>query len=181
MSNQISNGNCPEYTNIPIKGFKIQGLEVSLDPDSLPGANGVAPGPDNTHLVSRGGQLAWDPVAPGGDGVNYSFEEQWTGKLWVDGKKIYQKTVSIEGFPNNSQRTYPHGIEGMEDLVSCSGVMKTKLHGFFPLPRASGANYPIQLSVDTSSVLIVTFTSSSDQEYPQATALITIQYTCTDR
>ena len=30
----------------------------------------------------------------GGGGINYSTEEQDTGLLWVDGRKIYQKTYS---------------------------------------------------------------------------------------
>lgn len=31
--------------------------------------------------------------------INYSLEEQYTGQKWIDGKKIYQKTLKIDKLP----------------------------------------------------------------------------------
>ncbi len=46
----------------------------------------------------------------------YSTEEQWTGQKWIDGSKIYHKTVSFPvattGFGNRS-----HSIANIENVV----------------------------------------------------------------
>ena len=34
-------------------------------------------------------------------GIDYSTEEQWTGLRWIDGKKIYQKTI-VDTVPTTS-------------------------------------------------------------------------------
>ena len=181
MSNtQNPNCNCPDLSFVPLKGLRIEGIEVALDPNSFPGGSGVEPGPDNTHLVSRDGSLAWDPIAPGGDGVNYSTEEQWTGKLWTDGKKLYQKTVFTEGLVNKGTKFFPHDITAIEDVVACSGMMKAS-YGYLPLPRAHADEFPIQVTITKTEVLLKTFSARADQEYPLAKVWLTILYTCTDR
>lgn len=37
MSRKISDCPCPEHTFVPIKGVKLEGFEVALDTESLPG------------------------------------------------------------------------------------------------------------------------------------------------
>lgn len=175
MSDQNSNCPCPdEFTMLP-----IQGIGLAVKTSSLPGGSGVEPGPDNTHLVSRGGALAWDPIAPGGDGVNYSYEEQWTGKLWVDGKKVYQKVVFLDGLPNKAVRYYPHDITNLEHVVSLSGIFIEAPNSFGVLPRSALSNYNIMLRANTDSIGISTYSTADN--YAQAKAYVTIQYTCTDR
>ena len=41
------------------------------------------------HKTANGGKV----VGQNGGGFSYSTEEQWTGEYWIDGKKIYQKTI----------------------------------------------------------------------------------------
>ena len=180
MNEQHPHCVCPECTDLTVKGLKLDGLKISIDPNSLPGGSGVEPGPDNTHLVSRDGNLAWDPIAPGGDGVNYSTEEQWTGKLWVDGKKIYQKTILITEIPNNTGRSYPHGIEGIEEVVNTAAHMR-RPDFWISLPNANAAKYVVALDIHTKDIFIQTFTADAEQNYANATASVTLQYTCIDR
>ena len=181
MSEQHSNCPCPEQRFIPINGFKVEGLSVALDADSLPG--GVEPGPDNTHLVSRDGALAWDPIAPGADGVSYSTEEQWTGKLWIDGKKIYQKTVDCGPMPNQTTTYVDTNVSSIETLVALWGMCLNDSYAL-TLPRTSPVaahqadvlckidDDPARLRFDISYLpAFANFTRS----------FITIQYTCSDR
>ena len=45
----------------------------------------------------------------------YSLEEQWTGDYWLDGRKIYTKTVAVNF--NDGPNTTPHGIENFGTLI----------------------------------------------------------------
>ena len=129
-----------------------------------------------THLVSRGGQLAWDPIALGGDSVNYSTEEQWTGKLWIDGKKIYQTTVLADGLPNSTFRDYPHGILNVEEIVGVEGFFSHSGR-MYPLP--SVGIHPSEVSLVVSAE---TFTIWTYRKYTETIkVVVTLRYTCTDR
>jgi hypothetical protein len=48
-------------------------------------------------LTSSAWNNMWNNIKYLWEFVNssYSLEEQWTGKYWIDGKKIYQKTINI--------------------------------------------------------------------------------------
>lgn len=56
-----------------------------------------------------------------GIGVDYSTEEQWSGHKWLDGKKIYQKTVIA---PNRvgSADSFPHGIPNVDKVIDFKAV-----------------------------------------------------------
>ena len=49
--------------------------------------------------------------------LNFSLSETYTGKLWIDGKKIYEKTINIGTLPNN-------GNSGVKNVLSLSGLPK---------------------------------------------------------
>ena len=53
------------------------------------------------------------------DTLNYSTEEQYTGKHWIDGKKIYQKTYYI-GDMSNSEIRIDSGIV-VDRIINISG------------------------------------------------------------
>lgn len=52
-------------------------------------------------------------------GSNYSTEEQVVG-TWIDGKPIYQKTVSCGNFQSQTTRTIPHGISNLDKVIQTS-------------------------------------------------------------
>lgn len=53
-----------------------------------------------------------DPSKP-----NYSLTEQFTGLTWVDGRKIYQKTIHLEDILANSYELYSTGLTGVGTVV----------------------------------------------------------------
>lgn len=54
---------CPTLTMLPVRGFGL-----AVDASSL-GGQGIAPGPDNTHLVTRNGVLVWESFGQGDMGL----------------------------------------------------------------------------------------------------------------
>lgn len=72
---------------------------------------------------------------------NYSTEETFTGKYWIDGKKIYRKVVKYTA-PNTIGATgtttninIPHSISNFNELI----FIKAK-RGNNPLPSIGGWN-----------------------------------------
>ena len=61
---------------------------------------------------------AGDTIIPVVDWLeDYSTSEVDTGRLWVDGKHIYKKSVSIGSMPNNTQVSKAHGISNFSQLI----------------------------------------------------------------
>lgn len=52
----------------------------------------------------------------------YSTDEQRVG-IWIDGKPIYQKTVSAGTFPNKTTKVLAHGINNVERFVFIFSIM----------------------------------------------------------
>ena len=102
-----------------------------------------------------------------------------TGRYWVDGKKVYQKTVYIEGFVNNGIRTCPHDIEQLQQIVDIAGIWGQANNQYQSLPRVSAGTSIVALTATNEIVSVKTYISEA--AYAQAKAWVTLQYTCTDR
>lgn len=61
----------------------------------------------------------------------YSTEEQWTGKYWIDGKKIYEKVIYGTSAAINNSVNLPIGVF-VETFAGCYGYA-----------NLSGAIYPL--------------------------------------
>ena len=115
--------------------------------------------------------------------IDYSTEEQWTGKRWIDGKKIYQKTIVYSNpLPSTvAQVDIPHTIQSMGVMVDIAGTSTNDNTG--AQISINGGTYSAQVrcyTVITSSVpSIRLWVSSNLSEYTMT--YITLQYTCTDR
>ena len=57
------------------------------------------------------------PITPDLNKPNYSLTEQFTGITWVDGRKIYQKTIRLEDILANSYELYSTGLTGVGTVV----------------------------------------------------------------
>ena len=70
----------------------------------------------------------------------YSSQEQWTGNYWIDGKKIYIKTIDtgeIVGITANQNKTVPHGIEDLDMVIDITSIAwNTGVYNFWKLPSA---------------------------------------------
>lgn len=90
---------------------------------SAAGVHGLVPSPqagDNEKYLTGAG--TWEAPQVSG-GVDYSLSEQDTGLKWIDGKAIYQKTISFVvvggGYVSN-----PTGITGIDTLIKHEGIGK---------------------------------------------------------
>ena len=90
--------------------------------------------------------------------VNYSFEEQPTGDLWVDGKAVYRKIVNVGSLPAKGSKTTAHGISGLQTLISFGGVAFNAAGTRIALPHAHTAA-PVNVLVDATGIKITTVSS----------------------
>lgn len=89
-----------------LKRCKVNGSTLTLYASSKPsstfyiwveGVNGTGSGDIVGNVIQPNGDVS-------GGGINYSTTEQDTGLTWIDGKKIYQKTVDFGALPNNDTK-----------------------------------------------------------------------------
>lgn len=70
---------------------------------------------------------------------NYSLSEVDTGFTWIDGKKIYKKTVNFGSLPNASLKSVNHNISNFGYLVDYCGTATDGSTLFIlPSPRGGG-------------------------------------------
>ena len=154
----MSQTNCPSTVpsvSVPVKGIRIKLAESAFE--------GLIPDPPQTV-------------------IDYSAEEQFTGAHWVDGKKIYRKTVYC-GTLEQSQGTTSTGIEGLDRVIS----FKATSRGFYepassvehlPIPCVgTHPDYNISVWLQNNSIIYDT-NQASRAGYD---LYVTLEYTRTDR
>ena len=105
--------------------------------------------------------------------VNFSTGEQDTGLKWVDGKKIYRKTINTGALVNNGTKTVAHGIPSFSMLVQAYGWASNGTQ-YLALPWAGSS--PAGIFVDATNVNV-----SYGGTATNGSSSVTIFYTCTDR
>ena len=105
-----------------------------------------------------------------GTGNDYSTNEQVIG-TWIDGRKLYQKTVATGALPNNTTKSIAHGVSNIEKVVNAFGYFKKstlETSMFFNHPYTSFIN----VTVDFTNIIIKSNTNVTtyDESY------VTIQY-----
>lgn len=70
-----------------------------------------------------------DSKMTSGSSFTYSTSERWTGDYWIDGKKIYCKTVSLGAMPNNTTKYVAHGVTNIDRFIKIDGVAKASSNG----------------------------------------------------
>jgi hypothetical protein len=111
---------------------------------------------------------------------SYSFEEQWTGNYWIDGKKIYKKTIYIESLPDNTNLYVYHNIINIKNVVKANGFWfdGDGVWAYFPIPYVNPQNHSSDVSIVIYSDKIDFITA---RNRIISYAYITLEYTCTDR
>jgi len=111
--------------------------------------------------------------------MKYSTEEQIVGE-WIDGKPIYQKTVSGT-FPNTTAGTYNAKniatILNVDNVVNIMGWFKTAMSSFVTLPWTSSMGYISKATFEKAQNAVFLQTNASDMS--TIVAYITLQYTKT--
>ena len=115
----------------------------------------------------------------GGSLDSYSLNETYTGSTWIDGKKIYKRTISVGTIPNAGQTTF--------DISSWNIDIPIKLEGFCyapssksmrPLPNI-GANPvdSVRVDINNGNLLRVTTPSGASGWNVYTYSYVTIYYT----
>ena len=78
--------------------------------------------------------------------IDYSFQEQNTGQKWIDGKNIYQLTISIPTYPSNdfTISLADYNIDQVVDLISTAKSYYTYDGGIHWDDRRFVGNYSTQ-------------------------------------
>lgn len=157
----IKKGNQLTFTD----DFKAGG-GGTLEPATAETLGGVKVG--NGLNVTSDGMLS---VA----GVDYSTNEQLTGRKDIDGKNIYSKSFTVESLPNTTDLGFNHGITNIHRLVKLYGTAQNAdKTSFFPLPYVAQENFAgcIKLSMNTNQISIW---AGSDRR--NLSAIVTVEYT----
>jgi hypothetical protein len=104
--------------------------------------------------------------------LKYSTDEINTGKKWIDGKPIYQKTINCGELPNSTNKQIPHGITNLDTLIRMSGCANSNNSVYITLPL-SGV-HPADIYINTSNLII--FTTDNRAGYY---GYVTVEYTKT--
>lgn len=113
-----------------------------------------------------------------GQGVevnNFSTDEKVIG-TWIDGKPLYQKTVSCGALPNASSKEVSHNITNLNKIVSANGFCDNG-STFMPLPYIHDQNVGNQVGIicnTTKVILLSRGTNMGDYN-----GYVTLQYTKT--
>ena len=109
--------------------------------------------------------------------VEYSTNEKLVG-YWIDGKAIYEKTVSIAPLPTASAtKEVAHGISNLGEIISISGFARNPSTNVrIPLPFASSGVSGISVAVvNNTSIQVAPGTDRSSFTI----AYVTLRYTNT--
>ena len=104
----------------------------------------------------------------------YSTTETLTDKIWYDGKPIWRKIIDFGAMPNATTKQVPHGITGITNIVSVTGIATGTGGDCYPLPRAhQTTQYIVDLFADKTTYVSM----GTGFNYSTYTAKITLEYT----
>lgn len=75
---------------------------------------------------------------------HYSTEETFTGKYWIDGKKIYRKVISVSNMEISSAASISTGITNLNELISLNGIYTN---------ISAGTKTPYPMTQNTGTIL----------------------------
>lgn len=120
-------------------------------------------------------------IAENGGGENskpfiYSETERVVGE-WIDGKPLYQKTISCGSLPNATTKTVAHGISNIDVIVYGTGYANSTNTGqFFFLPFVNdGVTGESQVMMFATSSDIILRTSVDRSMFDSC--FVTLRYT----
>lgn len=160
--------------------FAIGTNSVSSDKNSLYLANQATTTTfDNATVYAT---IRYTKTTDAANSFKYGFENDYSTSekivgTWVNGKPIYQKTISCGNLPNNSSKTVAHGVSNLDSVINITGYtyilggasMTTKYYTLIPNHSPS-----VAVRADSTSIYLQTTSNLSTSE-----AYVTIQYTKT--
>lgn len=70
--------------------------------------------------------------------AQYSLNERFTGRYWIDGKKVYEKVIHVSGF--SSDISVNHNISNFDRALSIDLFMANSEKNNYMIPRAHRDN-----------------------------------------
>lgn len=108
----------------------------------------------------------------------YSQNEIDTGKIWIDGKKIYRKVVNCGYLLKNDAKTVKHNIKNIDTITKINGTGYQNNGDCLPIPyiyNVTQGQGSISLYVNKTDIRIITYGDRTDVK-----VLIFIEYTKTN-
>ena len=108
----------------------------------------------------------------------YSQNEIDTGKIWIDGKKIYRKVVNCGYLLKNDTKIVKHNIENINTIIKINSIGYSNGGDCLPIPYAynvAQGQGAITLYANKKNIIIRTYGDRTDIQ-----ALTTLEYTKTN-
>ena len=109
--------------------------------------------------------------------MDYSTSEQDTGCKWIDGKKIYKKTIDFGALPNASVKNVDHGVANIARVVKIDGIISFGSNTWSNIPlvyQGVDSVYNAEFQVTTTQVHC-----AANKDRSNLSAIITFYYTKT--
>ena len=159
----------PTVNDIDIETLSIEGMDV-IDNSGTTEISASGLNADSMADVLSG-DIANYAVTSGN---TYSTSEQIVGK-WIDGKPIYQKTLTC-ALGNATTVNTPHNISNLDSVINIFGYGKDASGNSFPVPYAPVGNVSWGVQVYVSLINVICVTA---QNWSGSTIKVTLQYTKT--
>ena len=91
--------------------------------------------------------------------MDYSTSEQDTGCKWIDGKKIYKKTVDFGALPNATNKQVNHNISNLDRIIRVEQSIDNNGTGFLEISSGNPNNNVFNL-YGTATTISVTVTDN---------------------
>ena len=105
---------------------------------------------------------------------SYSTSEVKTNATWIDGKKIYKKTIDFGALPNATNKAVAHGISNLDRIIKVEQSIDNNGTGFLEISSGNSDNNTFNL-YGTATTISVTVTDNRSGCY----AYFTLWYTKT--
>lgn len=150
------------------------GSSVIPNPTGTPTDTLSTIGIDGTiYGIEGGGSIS-------GEGVEIYSESEYIVGKWIDGKKLYQKTIDFGAMPaQGDSKSVAHNISNIDKIISWEafGVNASGLVMF--VPNISRGNVASQTSVSANATNVNIFNGSSSDLTSEYNGYVTIRYTKT--
>ena len=123
--------------------------------------------PANSGITITGSGNAYVPKP-----VDFSSNEVDTGKKWIDGKPIYEKTISLGALPNNNEIQVDHNIT-FDRVIDYIAIAQNSAGTVLKLPFLSPTSSN-NVGATVNATKVTVFTGSDRSGF---TGYCTIQYT----
>jgi hypothetical protein len=132
-------------------------------------------------LLAQVSDLSAPGALPGGEaqaGIDFSLSEQFSGRHWLDGKKVYQKTVQFSSIPQG-ETTVAHGISALANVIEIQGAAFNGTNHFrIPHVDPMYPTYEVGVWADATNLALRAGTGDLSAF---TWVYLTMHYTCTDR